>query len=146
MKKNHHARNSHIYKLYEIKSYNLRPEMHHLTVRVNNNNNNNNNNNYAAVCKESCKLTNFSIQVCHATWQKNKRLERWTQLSFRLRLHWLSLWGFNVMNEQVKTKDSKGELINSLSGSDCIGLAYWAVTWWTNDSNPKTCQRRSEVS
>ncbi len=67
MKKNHHARNSHIYKLYEIKRYNLRPEMHHLTVRVNNNNNNNNNNNYAAVCKESCKLTNFSIQGCHAT-------------------------------------------------------------------------------
>ncbi len=26
----------------------------------------------------------------------------------------------------------------SLFPSDCIGLAYEAVTWWTNDSNPKT--------
>ncbi len=25
--------------------------------------------------------------------------------------------------------------------SDCIGLAYEAVTWWTNDSNPKTRNR-----
>ncbi len=33
---------SHIYKLQEIKSYNLRPETHHATVRVNNDNNNNN--------------------------------------------------------------------------------------------------------
>ncbi len=79
--------------------------MHHVTVRVNNddndnntttttNNNNNNNNNYAPVYKEACKLTNFSIQCCHVTWQKNERL---------------------------KPEDSGDELINSLSGSDCIG-------------------------
>ncbi len=42
------------------------------------------------------------------------------------------------MNERLKREDSKGEPINYLSGSDCIGLAYGAVTWWTNDSNPKT--------
>ncbi len=93
MEKNHHDRNSHIYKLEEIKSYNLRPETHHVIVRVNNNNNNNNNN-YAPVCKEGCELTNFSIQCCHVTWQKNERL---------------------------KPEDSIDELINSLSGSDCIG-------------------------
>ncbi len=38
MEKNHHDRNSHIYKRQEIKSYNLKPETHHITVRVNNNN------------------------------------------------------------------------------------------------------------
>ncbi len=66
MEKNHHDRNSHIYKLQEIKSYNLRPETHNVTVRVNNNNNNNI---YAAVCcEEGCELTNFSIQCCHVTW------------------------------------------------------------------------------
>ncbi len=32
------------------------------------------------------------------------------------------------MNERLKPEDSKSELINSLSGSDCIGLAYGAVT------------------
>ncbi len=83
--------------------------MHHVTVRVNNNNTNNNN--YAPVCKEGCKLTNFSIQCCHVMWQKNER---------------------------IKPKNSRDELINSLSGSDCIGLVYEAVTWWTNDSNLKT--------
>ncbi len=60
MEKNHHDRNSHIYKQWEIKSYNLRPETYHLTVRVNNNYNNDNNN-YAPFCKEACKLTNLSM-------------------------------------------------------------------------------------
>ncbi len=32
------------------------------------------------------------------------------------------------MNERLKPEDSGGELINSLSGSDCIGYAYGAVT------------------
>ncbi len=32
------------------------------------------------------------------------------------------------MNERLKPEDSEGELINSLSGSNCIGLAYEAVT------------------
>ncbi len=93
MEKNHHDRNPHIYKQQEIKSYNLRPETHHINLRVNNNDNNdNNNNNYAPVCKEACKLTNSSM-----------------------------------LSRDKRTKDSKGELINYLSGSDCIGLAYEAV-------------------
>ncbi len=47
----------------------------------------------------------------------------------------------DVTSRDKRTNDSKDsidELINSLSGSNCIGLAYEAVTWWTNDSNPKT--------
>ncbi len=32
------------------------------------------------------------------------------------------------MNERLKPEDSRDELINSLSGSYCIGLAYEAVT------------------
>ncbi len=32
------------------------------------------------------------------------------------------------MNERLKPEDLRGELINSLSGSYCIGLAYEAVT------------------
>ncbi len=32
------------------------------------------------------------------------------------------------MNERLKPEDSGGELINSLSGSNCIGLAYEVVT------------------
>ncbi len=32
------------------------------------------------------------------------------------------------MNERLKPEDSIDELINSLSGSDCIGLAYESVT------------------
>ncbi len=32
------------------------------------------------------------------------------------------------MNERLKPKDSIDELINSLSGSDCIGLVYGVVT------------------
>ncbi len=32
------------------------------------------------------------------------------------------------MNERLKPEDSIDELINSLSGSYCIGLAYEAVT------------------
>ncbi len=55
------------------KSYNLRSETHHVTVRVNNDNNN-----YAPLCKEACKLTHLSIQCCHITWQKNERLENWS--------------------------------------------------------------------
>ncbi len=48
------------------------------------------------------------------------------------------LWGCHMMNERLQPEDSKGELIHSLSGSYCIGLTYGAVTWWMNDSNPKT--------
>ncbi len=33
-----------------------------------------------------------------------------------------------MMNERLKPEDSRDELINSLSGSDCIGLVYEAVT------------------
>ncbi len=32
------------------------------------------------------------------------------------------------MSERLKPEDSRDELINSLSGSDCIGLVYEAVT------------------
>ncbi len=32
------------------------------------------------------------------------------------------------MNERLKPEDLGGELINSLSGSNCIGLAYEVVT------------------
>ncbi len=32
------------------------------------------------------------------------------------------------MNERLKPEDSRDELITSLSGSDCVGLAYEAVT------------------
>ncbi len=32
------------------------------------------------------------------------------------------------MNERLKPEDSGGELINSLSSSNCIGLAYEVVT------------------
>ncbi len=32
------------------------------------------------------------------------------------------------MNERLKPKDSRDELIKSLSGSDCIGLTYGTVT------------------
>jgi len=78
----------------KIKSFNLRPETHHLTVRINNNNN------YAPVCKEVCKLTNFSMLSHYMTKERTTR----------------------------KVNDPKGELINSLSGSDCIGLTYGAVT------------------
>ncbi len=70
--------------------------MHHLTVRVNNNYKNDNNNNYAPICKDACKLTNFSML------SRDKRTN--------------------------DSKDSKGELINYLSGSYSIGLAYEAVT------------------
>jgi len=69
----------------------LRPETNHVTVRVNNNNNNNNNN-YAAVCKEDCELTSLS----NAVTSHDKRM--------------------NVSNPE----DSRDELINSLSVSDCI--------------------------
>ncbi len=112
MEKNHHDRNSHIYKPQEIKSYNWRPETYHITVRINNNNNNNNNI-YALVCEEACKWTNFPIQCCHVTWQKNKRL---------------------------KPEDSRDELINTLSGSDCKCLVNEAVMWWMNDSKRWTHQ------
>ncbi len=33
-----------------------------------------------------------------------------------------------MMNERLKPEDSGDELINSLSGSDCIGLVYETVT------------------
>ncbi len=33
-----------------------------------------------------------------------------------------------VTSRDKRTNDSGGELINSLSGSNCIGLAYEAVT------------------
>ncbi len=33
-----------------------------------------------------------------------------------------------MMNERLKPEDLIDELINSLSGSDCIGLAYETVT------------------
>ncbi len=77
---------------------------------------------------------------------KGNTLKSWLLLSllslFSLRLHRFSLLGCHVMNERLKPEDSGGELINSLSGSNCIGLAYEAVTWWTNDSkNPKTRNR-----
>ncbi len=32
-----------------------------------------------------------------------------------------------MMNERLKPEDSRDELINSLSGSDCIGLVHEAV-------------------
>ncbi len=71
---------------------------------------------------------------------KGNRLKSWLLLLllllslFSLRLHRFSLWGCHVMNERLKPEDSRDELINSLSGSDCIGYAYGAVTWWTNNS------------
>ncbi len=40
-----------------------------MTFRVNNNDYNNN-----LICKDACKLTNFSFQCCRVTWQKNERL------------------------------------------------------------------------
>ncbi len=49
-------------------------------------------------------------------------------LTFSLRLHRFSLWGGHVMNERLKPEDSRDELINSLSGSNCIALAYGTVT------------------
>ncbi len=136
-----HDRNSHIHKLQELKSYNWRPDMHHGTVRVTNNDNNNN---YTPICKEASKLTNFSIQCCHITWQKNERLERWiNRFSLQLILHRFKfrLRGCHMTNERLKPEDSRDELINYLSSSYCIGLSfvYGAVTWWANDSTPKTC-------
>ncbi len=48
---------------------------------------------------------------------KNRRLERWTnKFSFRLILHWLSLWGCHVMKEWLeKPEDSKQ--VNYLTNS-----------------------------
>ncbi len=97
-------RNSHIYKLQEIKSYNLRPETHHITVRVNNNNN------YAAVCKEGCELTTLSNAIMSRE-EKNKRLkpedsrDELINSLFRLILHRFSLWGCQMMKEQLKPED-----------------------------------------
>ncbi len=61
---------------------------------------------------------------------KVNELKRWLLLLlllslFRLSRHRFSLWGCHVMNERLeKPEDSIDELINSLSGSDCIGLAH----------------------
>ncbi len=69
------------------------------------------------------------------TWRtttQTRRLERWTnQYSFRLWLRGFSVWGCHVTNDRLKPEDSRDELINTLSGSDCRGLAYEAVTWRT---------------
>ncbi len=43
-----------------------------------------------------------------------------------------------MMNERLKPEDSRDELVNSLSGSHCIGLAYEAV-------NERTTQTRRLV-
>lgn len=60
----------------EIKSNNLRPEMHHVTVRVIIIIKNYNDNYYAPICKEGCKLTNFSSQCCHVKVQKKRTTRR----------------------------------------------------------------------
>ncbi len=64
MENNHHDRNSHIYKHTEIKLYNLRPETHHVTVKVNNNNNN-----YAFVRQ----VANELISLSNALTSRDKR-------------------------------------------------------------------------
>ncbi len=57
--------------------------------------------------------------------------------SFSLRPHKFSLWGCRVMNERLKPEESKGELINSLSGSYCIKLTGLSRDEGTTQ-NPKT--------
>ncbi len=55
---------------------------------------------------------------------KGNKLKGWLLLLLlkenSLRLHRFSLWCCNVMNERLKPEDSKGELINYLSGLYCI--------------------------
>ncbi len=66
--------------------------------------------------------------IFHNTECGNKGLVIIIIKSFSLRLHRFSLWGCHVRIERLKPEDSRDELINSLSGSDCIDYAYGAVT------------------
>ncbi len=53
---------------------------------------------------------------------KGNKLKSWLLLLLSIfPLDRLSLWGCHLMNERLKPEVSKGELINSLSGSCCIG-------------------------
>ncbi len=56
---------------------------------------------------------------------------------------WISVMMVSFHNTECGNKGNKLKSwlllsLLSLFPSDCIGLAYEAVTWWTNDSNPKT--------
>ncbi len=70
----------------------------------------------------------MSRHVTKERTTQTRRLERTNQFSFRLILHMFSVWSGHVMNK--RPEDSIDELINSLSGSDCICLAYsWKITF-----------------
>ncbi len=75
-------------------------------------------------------------------WTNPLEPETWERLTnqfcFWYRLHY-SLWSCHWMNESTRTRDSRGELISSVSGTDCI-IAYGAVTGWTNPLEPETNQ------
>ncbi len=65
------------------------------------------------------------------------------QFCFWYRLHY-SLWGCHWMNDSTRTRDSRDELISSVSGTDCI-IAYGAVTGWTNPLEPETREVNKSV-
>ncbi len=77
------------------------------------------------LAKEPCvfsEIKSITLHLCGFTFIYAEIKSNTNQLSFRLILHWLSLRGCHVMNERLeKNEDSKSELINSLSGSYCIG-------------------------
>ncbi len=71
----------------------------------------------------------------------------WSQIVAFYFLQFINVWISVMMvlfhNTECGNKGNKLKswlllLLLSLFPSDCIGLAYGAVTWWMNDSNPKT--------
>ncbi len=75
----------------------------------------------------------------------------WSQIVAFYFLQFINVWISVMMvlfhntecgNKGNKLKSWLELLLLSLFPSDCIGLAYGAVTWWTNDSkNPKIRNR-----
>ncbi len=71
----------------------------------------------------------------------------WSQIEAFYLLQFINVWISVMMvlfhNTECGNKGNKLMswllLLLSLFSSDCIGWAYGAVTWWTNDSkNPKS--------
>ncbi len=75
----------------------------------------------------------------------------WSQILAFYFLQFINVWISVIMvlfhNTEGGNKGNKLKnwllllLLLSLVSSDCVGLAYGAVTWWTNNSNPKTRNR-----
>ncbi len=93
-------------------------------------------------------LTNGCIVIIIIIYSYSYVMHFWSQIVAFYFLQFINVWISVMMvlfhNNECGNKCNKLKswllllLLLSLFPSDCIGLACGAVTWWTNDSNPKT--------